>query len=229
MASPAIVLPRDTFIVTVAGAMNPAIHHAQWYRAIGAIDETELQAALKLPNIATTPTLSQVQFGEPQLTVVCQPLQWSIQSQSSESWERLIHIASLVFSKLNETPVTAYGFTEQRHKDTEAADVKETLGLLITSLNLGFPLGKTTGSTIQLNIQEEDHQVVGLIQPSALSERAVFGFYNRTFPSPRGIDYFDVGLLLKERYSRFGEAANQFFSDLVASINARRNAEVSNG
>lgn len=58
-----VLPPRESYMVVVAGAMKPAIHHLQWYRKINAIDDNELAAALINPTGITTPIVSQLQFG----------------------------------------------------------------------------------------------------------------------------------------------------------------------
>lgn len=218
--------PRDNYTLFVNGAMNPAIHHAQWYRMIGAIDEQELQLALKSPNSGTTPIGSMVELVSPNIVVRCQPGQWSISATEEALWSRMMEILSLVFFKLQETPVSAIGLASQRHLDTEAADIKSVLGARIASLGLGLPSGRrSTQSTILLNVLEGDYELSTTIQPSVLNVRAVFGAYNRTYPTPKGFEYFDVGPLLSERLSSFMSASKSFFANLVADIDADPAAE----
>jgi hypothetical protein len=224
--------PRETYFVIVSGAMNPAIHHAQWYRNIGAIDEAELQASLRVPTNSTSPLLSQVQFGSPPLTVICQPETWWIQSSNASSWLRMLDITALVFARLNETPVTAYGMTSQRHLDTVAPDTKSVLAESIWELKLGFPEGarKSSASNITLSVIEEDYIVSVSLQPSLLSERAIFVFLNCQYPSPKGPTggYFDLGVVLKSRFAKYQGMQERICAEMVTVVNtlaARRTSK----
>jgi hypothetical protein len=214
--------PTDSYLVIVAGLMNPSIHHLQWYRMIGAIDESELQAALRTPFNTTTPVVSQLQFGSPTLTINCQAGQWWIQSTDASMWTRMVDIASLVFSKLNETPVSGYGLMAQHHIPTAVADVKSVIAKCLSEIDLGIPTGKIVSSNIAATATEEDYKVSVSIQPSVLNERAVFGLYHRQYDAPKlQGEYFDLGALLNGRVAPFLSGADKFFSDLVAAVNAR--------
>jgi hypothetical protein len=214
--------PSDLYLVIVSGSMNPSIHHLVWYRMIGAIDESELQAALRTPFNTTTPVVSQFQVGTPALTVNCQAGQWSIQSSDASLWNRMVDIAALVFAKLNETPVSGYGLMAQRHIATAVADVKSVIAKSLSELDLGLPSGKIVASNIVSTVIEGDCKVGVSIQPSVLNERAVFGLYHRQYDAPKlQGEYFDLGSLLHGRFAPFLSGADKFFSDLVAAVNAR--------
>ena len=66
-------VPRTAYQVLVAGSMNPAAHHPQWYKSIGAIDSDELNASLKNGTNGTTPLVSRVEFGSPNLSFFASP------------------------------------------------------------------------------------------------------------------------------------------------------------
>ena len=218
--------PRETFFIGVTGSMNPAIHHAQWYRTIGAIDESELQAALRVPTNSTTAFLSQVQFDTPPLAVTCQPETWWIQSTDVELWPRMLEITSLVFSRLSETPVTAYGFTAQRHIDTDCPDTKTLLASSLRELRLGLPTGKSIGTNVTISVVEEDFSVNASIQASLLSERAIFAFYQTQYQAPTAPGrYFDLGALLRGRFNKFRVEQERVFREMVTGVNARYASE----
>src|ERR1035438_6023217 len=132
MPDPAI--PRNAYSVLVAGLMNPSIHHPQWYRLIGAIDDDELDSSLKSGTSGTTPIASRLEFGSPSLTVMCQPNLWMIQSTDDSSWTRMLRVASLVFAKANNPTMTAYGLMAQRHIDTDR-DAKAILAASVANLD----------------------------------------------------------------------------------------------
>ncbi|MFZ0772616.1 MAG: hypothetical protein WCA49_06485 [Candidatus Sulfotelmatobacter sp.] len=214
--------PRETYTIGVTGSMNPAIHHAQWYRTIGAIDEAQLQAALQNPFNSTAQFLSQVQFGAPPLTIICQPENWWIQSTDSNSWPRMLDVASIVFARLNETPVTAYGFTAQQHIDTDCPDTKTILGSSLRELRLGLPTGKVTGTNATISVVEEDFTVHASIQASLLSERAIYVFYQAQYQAPATPGrYFDLGELLRGRFNKFRVEHERVFREMVTAVNGR--------
>jgi hypothetical protein len=229
--SPIAVAPRETYFVVVSGAMNPQIHHPHWYRMIGAIDEAELQASLSNSANSTGPAVSVVQFGAPALTVTCQPAAWWIHSNDANLWPRMIDVTALVFARLNETPVTAYGFTSQVHVDTIAPDTKLVLAGSILGMKLGFPegSGKSTGSNIALTVTDEDAVVSSYIQPSILSERAIFVYLSCQYSSPTAAapGYFDLGVLLKNRFDRYRTLERRVCTDMVAGVNALAEANKS--
>ncbi|HWX53670.1 MAG TPA: hypothetical protein VN176_03670 [Verrucomicrobiae bacterium] len=203
--------------------MNPAIHSPQWYRTIGAIDEAELQAALKVPSLSTTPLSSHLEFGSPPLTVACQTEQWWIQSAVIGSWPRMIDVTSLVFSKLKETPLESFGLVAHRHIDTDGADIKSVLAAALGELSLGLPIsGKSTRSNISLSVVEQDYEATTSIQPSYLSERSVFILYRREYEVPKAPSgYVDLGAVLKVRSEQFLSGSSEIFTSIVAAVNAR--------
>jgi hypothetical protein len=217
-----VTTPREAYFVVVSGAMNPAIHNPEWYRVIGAIDEAELQASLKIPSNSTTSFSSQVQFGSPPIFVGCQPEQWWIQSSDAGSWPRILEIASLVFARLKETPLESFALQAHRHLETDGSDIKSVLAGSLIELNLGFPSGKSTGSTMTLSVVEQDYEVTVSIQPSYLSERSVFVMYQRQYEIPKAPSgYVDFGVLLKARFDQFSSAFSQIGRDIVAAVNTR--------
>lgn len=208
-----VLPPRESYMVVVAGAMKPTIHHPQWYRTISAIDDNELAAALKNPSSVTTPIVSQLQFGSPVLTITCHPGQWLILSNDASSWERMLSTTSLVFAKENDPTLTSYVFVSQRHIDTEASDLKSLLATSLMELRLGFPTGKSSGANVSLAIVEEDHTIATSIQTSVLGDRTVFGFYNHQYQAN------DISCILNGRFERFRAGSEKFFTDIVAAIN----------
>jgi hypothetical protein len=225
-----VTTPRDSYFVVVSGQMNPAIHSPQWYRVIGAIDETELQASLKIPSNSTTSFSSQVQFGSPPLSVNCQSEQWWIHSSDVGSWPRMLEVASLVFARLKETPLESFRLQAQRHLATDASDIKSVVAGSLIELDLGLPTGKSTGSNILLSVVEQDYEVTVSIQPSNLSERSVFIMYQRQYEVPKAPSgYVDLGALLKARFDQFSSGSAQVCTDVVAAVNARVARRQSNG
>ena len=222
ISASAVVPPRDSYFITVLGSMNPTIHHLYWYRHIGLINEEELQDAISAAGSSTTPLGSQLQFGKPPISINCQQNQWTIQSQTEGVWPRLIDITSRVFARLNDTPVTGFVLTVQRHIPTKSRDVRSALAARIRALELGFPKGKSFASGIGLNVIEEDYRVLTSIQPSVLGESDLFILYQRQYEAPKGehFEYFDIGPLVEGRLDSFREAGSLFFHTALEKINS---------
>lgn len=212
MPDPAI--PRNAYSVLVAGTMNPSIHHPQWYRSIGAIDDDELDASLKSGTTGTTPIVSRLQFGSPSLTVICQPSLWMIQSTDENSWARMLKVASLVFAKTNNPTVTAYGLMAQRHIDTDR-DAKTFLAASVASLKLGLPTGKSVNTNVTLASAEERFTITSSIQSSVFGDKAVFGLFHCDYPAQ------EIEGISDWRFEMFATGSAKFFGDIVTAINAR--------
>jgi hypothetical protein len=216
---PQVTPPRESYIILVTGAMNPQVHTPQFYRTIGAMDENELQASLKMPQNTTAAAMSQFEYGTLPITVSCQPTQWWIQSANDSLWDRMTSIASTVFTKLGGTPVSAYLLASQRHIET-TVDVKPVLERKIAELSLGFPSGTSQGSSIELAVNEADYVVAAIMQPSVLSEHGVYLQYQHNYqvPVPDAGTLIPMGNLIQSRIEGFLSASKQFAKVAVAAI-----------
>jgi hypothetical protein len=208
--------PRDSCIIAVTGIMNPSVHSPQFYRTIGVIDEDELQASLKMP-LSITPMLSQFRFDA--ITVSCHPTQWWIETTNGESWERMIAIATRVFTQLGGTPVSGFTLAVQRHIDT-GVNVKPVIAQKIATLDLGFPSGTSSASSIELAITEEDYTAGSIMQPSVLGEQLLYLLYQREYQlsvaTPGTLP--QVGASIQNRLEKFLLGSNQYFDAGVSAI-----------
>ena len=220
MIVPTAPAPPDvTYAIGVTGSMNPAIHHLLWYKVIGAIDDEEYQAAIRFPFNTTTQLLSQLRFGTPLLVIQCQQNEWSIQGHGDESWSRMVRVASLVFEKLNETPVNGFSMTSQKHLATSITDVKSALAEKIHGTGLGFPAGDNRGSSIELTVGIEDYQLKTALQPSVKGPDKLFTYYQHIYPVPQdAATYFDLGKLIASRVNLFCEAQKNHCDNAVLAI-----------
>jgi hypothetical protein len=201
--------------------MNPLVHTPQFYRLLGAMDEEELQASLKMPLSSTSAASSRFQFGTPEITVNCDPGQWWIQGSNLESWDRMLKITALVFGKLGGTPMISFAIVAQRHVDTSVSSVKAALVAKITATGLGFPKGESITSNIELVLREEDYFVTTAVQPSILGEQTVYAFYQRQYP----VSATEAGAIILEpvvrgRLTAFSEGSQRFFDAAVAGISS---------
>jgi len=204
---------RQWNLVVVAGDFNPLIHHPHWYHEIGAITDEETAAALGNQNTGSTPVASLITFGSPVIAVQCLPNQWSVRSPDESSWPKMLRLTSLVFDQKNGLSLTTYAFAFQRHIDTEAGDVKAVLGEYIAGLGLGFPAGETTGGNISSGIAKGNLKISCSIQNSVLGGCVVFGLYRHQYEEQ------NVSAIFDGRFDQFSSQGQQFFSDIVGSIN----------
>ena len=220
MPVPVPAPPATMYTIAVGGSMNPAIHHPLWYRTIDAIDEAEYQASINTPFNTTTQLLSQLRFANSRLAVQCQPNEWTIQGFDDASWPRMVKIASLVFEKLNETPVNSYAFVTQKHLNTPIRDVAAALADKIYGLNLRLPHGDEPNSSIELKVKIDDHQVRMVLQPSMIGVDKLFVFYQHLYPAPQtpGGGYFDLGKLITARVDAFCEAQKAHCQSVISSL-----------
>lgn len=212
MPEPALL--RETYSVLVAGSMNPMIHHPQWYRSIGAIDEEELESALRGDFVATTPFASRFQFGSPPFTVMCQPNQWAIQANFIESWTRMVRVAAQVFAKGNSPAMAAYGLVCARHVDTDV-DVKAILAESVAELAIGLPTSEDANTNMTVAYAAKGHTVNASIQNSVIGEKTMYLSYHYDYPS-LSIDSISDG-----RADEFMRDCDAFRDRAVSGLGAR--------
>jgi hypothetical protein len=212
--------PREVYSITVAGSMNPRIHHPQWYRVIGAISEEELQQSLK-ERMAISPIITQFSVESARFAVACQADRWDIQTDSRGGTNRILDIAVKVFQKLPETPVQFYALTAARHLDTLLSNIKEELAKLMVGLGIGFPEGRSPGSTLELAVAADEYLSTLQVQPSMLSENAVFVSYADQFQKAGIGPLSSVGALIMARYGAYLNRADEVAETVVSKLNAR--------
>jgi hypothetical protein len=112
----------DLYVVVVAGAMNPRIHHLEWYKAVKLLHDED--APLEASVVITTPVLTRFQTKD--FTFICQLDRWEIQTKNSSTSPRMLEIAATLFDvTLPHTPVFAFGynFNLVRRADTNNVPV----------------------------------------------------------------------------------------------------------
>lgn len=223
-ASPMPVPPPPVIMHTIAvgGFMNPAIHHPLWYKTIGAIDDAEYQATISTPFNTTTQLVSQLRFANSKLAIQCQQNEWTIQGLEDASWPKMVAVASLVFEKLNETPVSSYAFVTQKHLDTTISDVGAALAGKVYGMNLALPIGDEPHSSVELRVKIEDYQARMILQPSTLGVNKLFVFYQHLYQAPTG-GYFDLGKLITVRVGGFREAEEAHSDRAISALRGNPN------
>jgi len=114
------------YSVVVVGAMNPAIHHPQWYEAVGMLTAEEAQAAVRSGALVIVPQLAQFQAAA--LQIQCSPAGWQISTADQQQCGRIIDVAAMTFARLAETPISAYGLNARFDVNTGSEHAIEMLG-----------------------------------------------------------------------------------------------------
>jgi hypothetical protein len=219
---PEISMPRNANSVLVAGQMNPTYHHPTWYHSIGAITADELKESLKEGNAGSTPIGSKFEFGSPTISVMCQPNLWVVRSNEEGSWERLLAIASLVFSPQNGQELTAYGLMAQRHMEV-ACDAKAVLAQRVQQLNLGFVVGHETTSNLVVSDTVGAITTTTSVQSSVLGNKFVYGLFHHDYRTT------EIESILDGRFESFASASNKFFSHVTGAISSYAEEGVRHG
>jgi len=128
------VITSELYSVVVAGAMNPAIHHPQWYLAIDQLSEDEVKAALHTGNFIFVPQLARFQTAGMELQ--CLPDKWQLSTPARALLPRLVQLSSSTFQRLGETPIRSYGVNTRVE-----LQVDEELGTRLSESLGDIPLG----------------------------------------------------------------------------------------
>lgn len=114
------------YSVVVVGAMNPAIHHPQWYEAVGMLTAEEAQDAARGGALVIVPQVAQFQAAG--LQIQCTPARWQITTWDQQQRTRIVDIAGMTFQRLGETPISAYGLNARFEVTTASEHAIEMLG-----------------------------------------------------------------------------------------------------
>lgn len=128
--------PEDTYLVVVAGAMNPAIHHPSWYEIAGILSNEEATRASQSGVVVVSPQVASFNVG--QISITCIPARWQVQALSESDFPKIAEIAERTFKVLYHTPVSAFGINFMHHRLVRLENVAAELGRAVRSLNLGF-------------------------------------------------------------------------------------------
>lgn len=190
---------QNLYTIVIAGRMNPSIHHPTWYSANNLITDSENERALT--DLICLPPVSQ--FTTDSIAVQCEPTRWKIQTVGEGNTPRIVRIASEVFNRLDQTPVSAFGLNIDSHRLVEGIDVGSRLADLVSSLALGLPALQdqaTNSAKIQWTSSAGLTAVNVRLEPSPRDKEAVFvglNYHHRIDPNSSG-QHFDLGALVEE-------------------------------
>jgi hypothetical protein len=221
---------HGVFSLVVVGAMNPALHHPQWYESIGCISAAEVDEALARQFLF----INQVtQFDSGAFEVFCDPNRWQITTRTREAETRIVEIMLTVFDKrLTETPVTALGISRALHASTSTADVAKSVSSLLTRLPSGFhgepsSTGKITFVEAQPSSEHvERARLRWEIEPSASAKDSIYLGANLELvlgstPVP---SRFELNTIVTPRLPGLTESVAARIKSVVAAIDAEGGA-----
>ena len=114
------------YSVVIVGAMNPAIHHPQWYSAVEMLSADEAREALRGGAVVLMPQLAQFQAAG--LQIQCTPANWQINTADEKQRDRILDIAAKTFVRLGETPIGSYGINARFDVNTGSEQAVNTMG-----------------------------------------------------------------------------------------------------
>ncbi|MCG8425060.1 MAG: hypothetical protein MJE77_44835 [Proteobacteria bacterium] len=164
------------FSVVLLGAMNPALHHPTWYKAVGVLDDAQEREALAaefvfLPQLA--------QFHTADLQFFCDPQRWQLATANIGNVDKVVSITEVSFDeKLTETPLRAYGLNFNFHEETKCSSVGVALSKMVASLPLGFSPTAETSAQLAFTEPVDGGRLRCNVEPSVHGPNFVFVGFN---------------------------------------------------
>ena len=215
---------QDLWQIVVVGTIDPRQHHPSWYRLIDCISESELDTAKQTATIVimppqTGPRFDVVQFDVGPFAVIAMQDRWTIQTVTKGNRERIVRVASAVFTKLNEIYVSAFGINRKFALPLRSATARQFIATRLTATDLALPSGDAEGE-LNYKVHGEGTDTTIRILPSPSSERWLEVFFNRHHPILLGkvLGYFDVGKAITDNAERDWAQASQYSESLENSI-----------
>jgi len=226
----------NLYSIVVAGNMNPAIHHPRWYKDVGILDEKEVKEAEEPPPARSdTPDAVDItggplvvstyaaQFTTRAIRIVCAPQSWSVLTEDENKLDKCLSVASQIFQKLDSTPVSAYGFNFNHHRQTNMPSVSHHLAELARSQPLGltdlFGLPKSARIFYSASIDGRESNTT--IEPSFKDPSKVFIGMNFNHPVQQTQGFFDLDLMLKRDYPRAHDLSGRFLESILEALNRK--------
>jgi hypothetical protein len=215
------VLESHWYIVVV-GNIDFRQHTPLWYSLIGAINEQEFGQAQKTFLVNPPPTMIGFRFDVGDFSLNCQPDRWEIASKYRQKRDRMIDVASLVFKKLWEISVRAYGLHSQLNLPTEARDAQRVLSERMSLTGLGFPDFKdSVECQYVLKNEAKDHSSATVINitGSPLKKSDIVLTYVQEYSVAQQPGYYDIGEMIRPKAEPGWQSADDFGATIVGKIN----------
>jgi hypothetical protein len=220
-AAVAPVLESHWYIVVI-GNIDFRQHNPLWYKLIGAINDDEFLRGQKTFVINPPPSGVGFRFDVGDFSLHCGPDRWEIASKYVAKRARMIDIATLVFKKLWEISVGAYGFHSQLNLPTEAPDVQQILYRRMLASNLNLPdFSDKVECQYMLKNEVRDHSSATIIQMngSPLKTSDLIFTYVQEYSVGQQIGYYDIGEIMRPKAEPAWQKADDLGASVVQKIN----------
>ena len=230
---PVVAHPKevDLWQIVVTGTIDPRQFGPLWFQLIGCINEQEFLAAQRslvvvgippqgqspLP-MGAIPPINLCQFDVGPFAVIVTADRWTIQTASEDQRGRILDVTVVVFRKLNEIYVNAFGVNRLFGVSTSTSTAKEFLASKVAAADFGLPEGNAE-SQISYTQHRPDFDTMIQLTASPLDPRRVNILYNRHHPIKTPAQgYFDVGEMLIDVAESDWNSALEYRTRLGESI-----------
>ena len=219
--------------IVVTGTIDTRQHSPNWYRLIECISEAELEEAKKTLTVVQVPIPAPAtgvgrqpnvcQFDTGQFAIIVVPDRWIIQTIHEHQRARIAEVASIVFRRLNEIYVSAFGVNRLRAVRTHPLLSKQFLADRLARTGLAFPAGKGSGQVTYTLNGDVDTNIT--VFPSPVEEHRLTVTYNRHHQIIPQEGYYDVGEMITKSAEPDWASAADYASQLTEEIQR----EIKNG
>lgn len=201
--------------IVVVGAMNPAIHHPGWYRAVELISEAEFTSAL-LSGPVCTPVMAKFVFNS--LEVLCVQERWQVKGPVV-SGQHLLTIADRTFTRLADTPVSAIGINNDVQLETDVMDASAKLAEMISQLPVGLlELGEPSRATLTITHLDGEYTMTTKIGPSPRGTNFLSVAHNTHQNMQSGPVKFDLAPILHTAFETAARHSARVFDALQNAL-----------
>jgi hypothetical protein len=210
--------PQPNFSVVIVGTMNPAIHHPFWYEMIGVLSKDERDEAIQSPQLLLAPMVGQ--FSWSGWTIVCMPERWEMRTADAAKFDRIVDVASKVFDRLADTPVTAFGINIDYVTPKDGATAALTRALHNAKIGVGPDASDATFTT-RWQVRRE-HTVLSkqVTVSTTAAEPSVLRIANNFQHDMALVGFQDFNLsdFLREGFTEAVTTSQKQAADIVASF-----------
>jgi hypothetical protein len=142
-----------------------------------------------------------------------------IQTVTESNCDRIIEVAAIVFRRLNEISLTAYGINKSMVLELEKRTAKQFLANQLIGANLA--LRKCDGEARMFFVEHrEDGDTQIWLHPSPAGERWLNVEHNEHHPitTAGASEYFDLGAMLNRDAKADWKTASRYGDDLAKAI-----------
>jgi len=139
ISGPSTIKPPEAWHIAVRGNLDLRQHHPAWYKLIGCISDSELSEGLTSLQSIAFPVLhgGVMQFDVGDFAINVIPDRWMIQTITEANCDKIIKVASIVFEKLSEISLTAYGIHKNYDLGVREANGKAVFGRPVNWIEFG--------------------------------------------------------------------------------------------